>query len=608
MDTSQLSDDDFLKDVPGGASTPPVAGVPPVAATPPQSDEDFLKSAQTEHQQPMAPLDYANMPWREGVNRGLANIPTDLMALPNAVMHPSETWEGLKSIARGAGSDLGIYGSASPQDVAAASAAAAPYTAAWSALHGDTTPLKQQMIEHPLGTPLAFAPVASGGAGIAGKLGEAAEAAGAAAPITAGLQGASKVLGGVGTALNLADPVYDATKIASGIGGPLATRTMATLSGKPASVFSGAYGAAAQGGDALQTFNDFARGNQGPLELSDRAKTAMQALKNDDVQKWAATKAGIAEANKGDVPLTNTQQALQDQWAKMGPRSLAFDPTVHDKFQDAWNTIAQHGNAPLGDPAASITGIDLMKQRLYNLAQSERGSPELKNALMAVHNAVGQDLRTWAPSYGKLMDQYQGNLDKFNTLTKELGTGSNTSAATEMNKFLRAQKTPNGQRFIDQLAEKDPLLPHAVAGAAFNTGHGSLGARDLIELGAAAMHGMYTGSPVAPMAATAAAVYGHSPGIQRAIPQAAGYVSRAAPAVGVGYTGLRTAAQAEQRARGATGTAYARGGRAGHQHLVDRLFQHVERAKKAEKAHTSSLLQQPDSAIAKALNVAQAAI
>jgi hypothetical protein len=54
---------------------------------------------------------------------------------------------------------------------------------------------------------------------------------------------------------------------------------------------------------------------------------------------------------------------------------------------------------------------------------------------------------------------------------------------------------------------------------------------------------------------------------------------------------------------------HARGGKVGgHQHLVDRLFTHVERAKKAEKGRTSVLLHQPDEHIAKALNAAQAAI
>jgi hypothetical protein len=53
---------------------------------------------------------------------------------------------------------------------------------------------------------------------------------------------------------------------------------------------------------------------------------------------------------------------------------------------------------------------------------------------------------------------------------------------------------------------------------------------------------------------------------------------------------------------------HARGGRVGHQHLVDRLFTHIEKAKKAEKSRTSVLLHQPDEHIAKALNVAQAAI
>ena len=55
---------------------------------------------------------------------------------------------------------------------------------------------------------------------------------------------------------------------------------------------------------------------------------------------------------------------------------------------------------------------------------------------------------------------------------------------------------------------------------------------------------------------------------------------------------------------------FKRGGsvKAGHQHLVDRLMREVEKAKRAEKGRTSVLLRQPDEAIAKALNVAQAAI
>lgn len=53
---------------------------------------------------------------------------------------------------------------------------------------------------------------------------------------------------------------------------------------------------------------------------------------------------------------------------------------------------------------------------------------------------------------------------------------------------------------------------------------------------------------------------------------------------------------------------HARGGKVGHQHLVDRMFREVEKAKRAEKGRTSVLLHQPDEAVAKALNVAQAAI
>jgi hypothetical protein len=52
-----------------------------------------------------------------------------------------------------------------------------------------------------------------------------------------------------------------------------------------------------------------------------------------------------------------------------------------------------------------------------------------------------------------------------------------------------------------------------------------------------------------------------------------------------------------------------RGGRvSGHQHLVDRLFKAIEKAKRVEGHRTSALLHQPDEMVAKALNVPQSVV
>jgi hypothetical protein len=49
----------------------------------------------------------------------------------------------------------------------------------------------------------------------------------------------------------------------------------------------------------------------------------------------------------------------------------------------------------------------------------------------------------------------------------------------------------------------------------------------------------------------------------------------------------------------------ARGGKVGHQHLVDRLMRMAEQAKKASNASTEPLLNAPDEAVIKALDIAQ---
>jgi hypothetical protein len=82
--------------------------------------------------------------------------------------------------------------------------------------------------------------------------------------------------------------------------------------------------------------------------------------------------------------------------------------------------------------------------------------------------------------------------------------------------------------------------------------------------------------------------------------RAAGLPGKAAPYVTPAYQAGKTEEVNPEYQRG--------GAVSGHQHLVDRLFSEVEKARKAEKGRTSVLLRQPDEHIAKALNMAQAAI
>ena len=83
-------------------------------------------------------------------------------------------------------------------------------------------------------------------------------------------------------------------------------------------------------------------------------------------------------------------------------------------------------------------------------------------------------------------------------------------------------------------------------------------------------------------------------------------VARGIPTAATTTDLIKHAGEAEYP--GANRSPHARGGKVGHQHLVDRLMRGVEQAKKAEQERTSAILHQPDEAVAKALNMAQAAI
>ena len=192
--------------------------------------------------------------------------------------------------------------------------------------------------------------------------------------------------------------------------------------------------------------------------------------------------------------------------------------------------------------------------------------------------------------------------DRINSLMQQrMLEGSKNAVKTNLNNPV-AQKVfgdelPRAQRLAGMQGSKQPSRFGPVIGAATDaalTGFGALHGAVPAVMGHFAKKGIERLLPGAP-AVDQTPLYEQFATPKPRITQTAAQGAPNAPIAGVANTYGR-----EQHASG--------GAVKGHQHLVDRLFREVEKAKRAEKQHTSVILNQPDEAVAKALNVAQQAI
>jgi hypothetical protein len=66
------------------------------------------------------------------------------------------------------------------------------------------------------------------------------------------------------------------------------------------------------------------------------------------------------------------------------------------------------------------------------------------------------------------MGGYQRILDDLQDVTKSAGPSDKTAATTQLQRLVRAQRTPEGQTLISRLGERDPTIPYMLAGSALH--------------------------------------------------------------------------------------------------------------------------------------------
>ena len=420
---------------------------------------------------PDTPPNYSAMPWSQVVETGVNNLLPSawnaVTSVPQAIYNYRDTAGSIGQIAAGAASKAeGLFSQQDPaqkaQNEAAFNTLIAPYTS--------VAGFKKALAEDPFSVLTTAAIPLSGGAAVAGRaaemLGEAS-IAGRAANAVSGLSKAAA------TASNPFSAVGATIGAAGRTAGKMATGTQQFLTGKPQFAFQKAAqagAASAAGNSALSdAFNTFAKGNGDPVDLSQRVQGAVQGMKSDALNAWKQSKGNLINSTTAPVDLSPVWQSIQDARGSLSPPNVAGPPAqlAHKALNDAEGMVWDRALST--DPAdRSLEGMDQLKQELREMYAGQDKGQLAENALKSVHAGVRQAIGNASPEYNDLMGGYQRILDDLQDVTKSAGASDKTAATTQLQKLVRAQKTPEGQTLISRLGERDPTIPYMLAGSALH--------------------------------------------------------------------------------------------------------------------------------------------
>lgn len=578
---------------------------------------------------------YEKMPWGDVVTKAIGQLGPSavrsITSIPSAIYNYPETGRALKELGLGAAERAGLYREQDPEARARQSQMIETMTEPFTSVAG----FKKTLAEDPYSILTAAATPFGGGLAKAGELIGSASLAG-------------RTLGGLGKAARYAmDPTQAATGIAGDIAGAgvekfRQLRDISTNVPRYSYEKAAEAGALPVGDIGKAAFTDFASGQGNAVEFSQRARKATEALKNQAMQNWIATKGSLTGAATQDVPFDKIYDAIGEARNRLGPESLSLNPEPYRALEFIEKNLAAREALPSGHPGKTLEGIDQLKQQLYSYAKKQGDSPA-GSVVMNVHAGVKNALNDVSPEYQVLMDQYQAIDDQIENIQKSLGTTNKTAANAEIAKFMKAQKTPEGRDLISQLEQYDPVLPFMTAGSTLHSGVAT-GVPGALEKGSMLLHagnilaGTIAAGPGYAIPATAAAIgqgvlqspslmgglaykageigASRPAAVARAIPKVARVaqpiatsLTRARPEITKEIVGSVTPMEEEspyfpgpEEER----PVRASGGRIGM--TAERLLSMLEGAKRSVQKDTESLLQEPDEKIAKALTIAKEGI
>lgn len=474
---SGYSDADIIGHLSPAAASPAPQAREPVAASAVFNNRP-MTVVQPQPQQPAAPP-APSKPWTDVAIDAVKHIPESagnfVNALAQPILHPVDTYNGLQRIAGGLVTPPEwLVGKETPEEKAARIAPANAVGKYFSDRYGSMEGFKNALSTDPVGVAAdVSAPLTMGGStlarapGIVGKVGEIAQTAG-----------------------RVTDPVnaiVQAPKVASKIAEPIMSTGLGMTTGSGASSVRNAARAGAEGGENAEAFQKAMRGNS---TIDNTVGTARQAIDQVRADAGKEYRSGMQDISKdrsildfGDINKAVDKASAVGSFkgAKIEPKAADINSELRQTISD-WENLNPKAKIFKDVPEADLTpenfhtpeGLDALKHTIGNIRSSTQyGTPE-RVAADRVYNAVKAEIVKQAPVYGAIMERYGDAADKVNEVTRTLSLGEKATGDTAGRKLLSATRdganTNYGQRakLIDELAQKEPTLPYAIAGHAMN--------------------------------------------------------------------------------------------------------------------------------------------
>lgn len=250
--------------------------------------------------------------------------------------------------------------------------------------------------------------------------------------------------------------------------GTIAREGLSMTTGAPASAFGQAFerGAGRQRVGATPITKAFREGISGdvmPETLVENAKSAMQEMRSAASRDY---RSGMVDISKDKTVLSfdELDRTLDKMRADAMYKGEVVKPEVLNTVDDM-QTIVNNWRGL--DPAEFHTpeGFDQLKQRLFeeteNIPFDDRTR---RRAAGAVYGAVKDTIRSQAPTYSKVMDQYSDAQQTLGRMESELGLGRGAvdTAATKLTQRPPSRKGRDD--LVSLLADYDPKLAAQVAG------------------------------------------------------------------------------------------------------------------------------------------------
>lgn len=394
-----------------------------------------------------------DMPWTEVASKAAVNFPGSVVDVAKSTIHPflnmRETAESLGHLGRGLYSKAeGAVGvKQDPEKKARDEAAANAVGEYFGDRYGSMAGFKKAIASDPAGVIADMSVPFTLGGGLAarvpgaiGKVGEAAKIAGTYMdPLTLGIKGTAA-----------------ATELASK---NLAAPIMALKSGASVGSLRDAFDA------GYNTNKEFMRhylGKGSQDEVIDAVTGAIRDVAKDRSDAYLRGMSGLnSQAQLPYTDIVNTLGAAKNSHISPGGTK---HKTAIAALAEAENEINQWQNQTLKAGSHTIADMDGLKQALDEIRAKYKGDPKAYQSLTDVRNSVRNTIAAVDPKYANIMESYAEASRRLHELRTEFRTNSNVPINKQMRAIIKARDSLHGDKFIEQIAAKNPDIPYMIAG------------------------------------------------------------------------------------------------------------------------------------------------